>query len=102
MKKIDLNNLPKGYKVFDVADYLKTEKDISGFLEACFEEGGDDPAYMSRAFNAVARARGMAKLAKKAGLTQSFLRNAFSNTATLDFPTILKVINALGLKLKMA
>ena len=100
MKKIDLNNLPKGYTVFDAADYLKTEEDIAYFLEAAFED--NDPVYMAKALNTVARARGMTKLAKKAGLTQSFLRNAFSNTATLDFPTILKVINALGLKLKMA
>ena len=100
MKKIDLNNLPKGYTVFDAADYLKTEEDIAYFFEAAFED--NDPVYMAKALNTVARARGMTKLAKKAGLTQSSLRNAFSNTATLDFPTILKVINALGLKLKMA
>lgn len=102
MKKIDLNNLPKGYKVFDVADYLKTERDIAGFLEACFEEGGDDPAYIAKALGAVARARGITKISKKTGLTRATLYNALSKTGNPEFATILKVINALGLKLKLA
>jgi probable addiction module antidote protein len=63
--------LPKGFKKLDIADYLKTEDDIAGFLKACFEEAGDDPAYIADALGVAARARGMTALAKEAGVTRS-------------------------------
>ncbi|MEI6730605.1 MAG: addiction module antidote protein [Pseudomonadota bacterium] len=101
MKNIDLNNLPKGYTVFDAADYIKNEDEISGFLKAALEEGEDDPAYIAEILGAVARARGMTKVAKKAGLSRSALYNALSKNGNPEFATILKVISALGLKLKV-
>jgi hypothetical protein len=39
------------------ADDLKTEQDIAAFLEAAAEEGGNDPAFMARGLDVVARAR---------------------------------------------
>ena len=100
MKKIDLNNLPKGYKVFDAADYLETEEDIAYFLEAACED--NDPVHISRALAAVARARGMSKIARKSGVSRATLYNALSVVGTPDFTTIVKVIGALGLKLRIA
>lgn len=44
---------------YDTADYLKSEEDIAAYLEAVMEEGGDDPAYISRALGVVARAKGI-------------------------------------------
>jgi len=94
--------LPKGYTVFDAADYLKTEESISGFLEAALEEGGNDPEYIAHTLGIAARARGMTKVAKKAGLSRATLYNALSKKGNPEFSTILKVIGALGLKLKLA
>src|SRR4051812_18909922 len=34
---------------YDVADYLKSEKDMAAYLEACFEEAGDDAAFIAAA-----------------------------------------------------
>lgn len=42
---------------YDAADGLKTEKDITAFLEAADEEGENDPAFMARVFDVVTRAR---------------------------------------------
>lgn len=42
---------------FDAVNYLKTEKDLARFLEACLDEGGDDPAFMAKARRDIARAR---------------------------------------------
>jgi probable addiction module antidote protein len=39
---------------YDTADYLKTEEDITAFVEAIMEEGGDDLAYIAHALGAVA------------------------------------------------
>lgn len=44
---------------YDSADYLKTEEDCAAYLEAATEEGGDDPAFMARAHDVVARARSL-------------------------------------------
>ena len=54
---------------WDSAEHLKTEEDIQLYLEACLEEGGDDPAFIVHALGVVARARNMSRLVKDTGLT---------------------------------
>ena len=49
---------------FDPADYLKTEEDIALYMEAVMEEGGDDPAYVARAQETVARARALHRVVR--------------------------------------
>lgn len=41
---------------YDTADYLETEADIAAYLEAVVEGSEDDPACITRAMEAVARA----------------------------------------------
>ena len=53
----------------------------------------------SHALGNIARARGMAKLAKDAGLTREGLYKALNKDSNPSFGTILKVMKALGLKL---
>lgn len=62
-------------KPWDVVDHLKTEEDRIRYLEACFEE--NDPALIAAALGDVARARGLAGLARKTGLTREGLYKAF-------------------------
>ena len=90
------------YTTFDAADYLKTERDIAGFLTACFAEAGDDPAYIAHALGVVARARGMGKLAKQAGVTRAALYQSLSKKGNPELGTVMKIINAFGLKLSVA
>ncbi len=85
---------------WDSAELLATEKDISAYLNACFEDYADDPAMIAHAFGVVARARGMSKVAKKAGLTREGLYRALSAEGNPEFSTILKVANALGVRLR--
>lgn len=42
---------------FDPVDHLKTEEDMALYLEACLQEGGDDPAFIAAAHRDIARAR---------------------------------------------
>lgn len=84
---------------YDTADYLKTEEDMALYLEACFEEAGDDSAFIAKALGTIARARGMTQLAKDTGLGREGLYKALSADGNPSFATILKVINALGLRL---
>ena len=85
---------------YDVADYLQSEEDMAAYLEACFEEGGEDAAFIAAALGDVARAYGMARLAKATGLTREGLYKTLSKDGNPSFSAILKVIKALGLKLK--
>jgi probable addiction module antidote protein len=92
-KKIKIKNLPK----FDVVDYLKTEKDIAGYLSAVLEDG--DPALFVAAIGDIARAKGMSEIAKKSGVTREALYRALKVEARPRFETVSKVIHALGMKL---
>lgn len=84
---------------YDSADYLKTEEDITAYMEAVMEEGGDDPAFVAHALGAVARARNMSQLARDTGMTREGLYKALSGQGNPSFATVMKVAQALGLKL---
>jgi probable addiction module antidote protein len=51
--------MKQGFKNYDVADYLANEEDMAAYLEACFEEAGDDAAMIAAALGDIARAKGM-------------------------------------------
>jgi probable addiction module antidote protein len=85
---------------WDAANHLKTNKDIIEYLEAVLEEG--DPGLVAAALGDVARARGMSKIAKAAGLGRESLYKALSAEGNPEFATVLKVIYSLGLKLHVA
>jgi probable addiction module antidote protein len=95
MKKIKISDLPK----FDVLDYLKTEKDIAGYLNAVLEDG--DPALFVAAIGDISRAKGMSAIAKKSGVTRESLYRALKIEARPRFETVTKVIHALGMKLSV-
>src|SRR5215469_13046559 len=82
------------------AEHIKTEKDVAEYLDAAFEDG--DPAVIAAMLGHVARSEGMAKVAKKAGLGRESLYKALSKDGNPKIGTVLKVVHALGLKLKIA
>ncbi len=81
---------------WDVAEHLKTEKDMAAYLEAVLEDG--DPALVSAALGDIARAKGMSQIARETGLGRESLYKALSPEGNPEFSTVLKVIRALGLK----
>ncbi|HEY8696403.1 MAG TPA: addiction module antidote protein [Rhizomicrobium sp.] len=85
---------------WDSAAYLKTEQDVAEYLEAVFEVG--DPALITHALGIIARSKGMAKIAKKAGLGRESLYKSLSKGGNPEFLTVLKVVQALGYKLHLA
>jgi probable addiction module antidote protein len=88
------------FKTYDVADYLKSEEDMALYLEACFEEAGDDAAFIATALGDIARAKGMSDIAAATGLTREGLYRTLSKDGNPSFSAILKVMKALGLKVK--
>lgn len=84
---------------WDAADYLEEEEDIVAYLEAAFEDG--DPQLIAAALGDVARSRGMTKFASKTGLGRESLYKALSLDGNPALATVLKVIQALGLQLRV-
>ena len=71
---------------------------MAAYLDACMEEAGDDAACIAAALGDIARARGMAQLAKDTGISREGLYKALSSDGNPSLATVLKVVRALGLK----
>jgi probable addiction module antidote protein len=93
--KLKIKTIP-----WDSAAYLKSDKDIAHYLEAVFEDS--DPTLIAAALGDIARAKGMARIARAAGLGRESLYKALSTDGNPEFATVLKVMRALGLRLKVA
>ena len=84
---------------YDVAEHLRTPEEMAAYLEVCLEEADGNAAFVAKALGDIARAKGMAQVARDAGISRESLYKALSGERSPDFDTILKVIGALGLKL---
>jgi probable addiction module antidote protein len=87
-------------KRWDPAEYLRNEKAIVAYLEAALDDG--DPGLVAAALGDIARVRGMSKVARKAGLGRESLYKALSAEGNPEFATVLRVVEALGLRLHAA
>ncbi len=85
---------------YDPAEHLRTPDEMAAYLEACFEEADGDAAFIAKALGDIARAKGMSQIAREAGLSRESLYKALSGERIPNFDTILKVVRALGLKLR--
>ena len=85
---------------FDVVDYLDSEEAIQEYFRQVMEDGDSDE--IIRALGHIARARGIAQLAKDTGLGRESLYKTLSEGAKPRFDTILRVTQAHGLKLTVA
>ena len=79
---------------FDIAEYLDTEELREGYLELVAKDGTQEE--LLRAINAVARARGMTKTAKEAGITRDGLYKALAPEANPAFSTVFNILHAIG------
>ena len=81
----------------DAARYLTDDVAVAEYMTAVLET--EDPDLLLLALGDVARARGMAQVAKDAGLGRESLYKALSPGAKPRFDTVLKVAKALGVRL---
>ncbi len=85
------------YAPFDAADYLSDDATIAEYLTAALED--PNPNVFLTAVRDVARARGMAQLAKDTGLGRESLYKALTPGAKPRYDTVLRLLNALGVQL---
>ena len=50
---------------YDGAEHLRTPEEMAAYLEACLEEANGDAAFIAKALGDIARAKGMAQVARK-------------------------------------
>jgi probable addiction module antidote protein len=81
---------------FDAARYLDSDEAIAEYMTAVLE--ADDPDLLLLALGDVARAKGMAQVAKDAGLGRESLYKALTPGAKPRFDTVMKVARALGVR----
>jgi probable addiction module antidote protein len=84
---------------YDVAEHLRTPEEMQAYLDACIEEAPNDAAFIAKALGDIARAKGMSQVARDSGLSRESLYKALSGERSPDFDTILRVMNALGVRL---
>ena len=82
---------------FDITEYLDSEEAIAEYLTQVLEDGDNDE--FIRAIGHVAKARGMAQIAKETGLGRESLYKAFRPDAKPRFETVMKVLRALKMQL---
>jgi probable addiction module antidote protein len=88
---------------FDAAEYLEDDQAIAEYLEEAMKIAMEDsdPSFLAHALGTVARARGMSQIARDAGLSRESLYKALGADGNPEFGTVLKVLQALGLKLSI-
>ena len=87
MKKQKLHN-------YDPATALDSPEAIAVFMADALESG--DATYIAKAMGVVARAKGMAELARETGLSREQLYRSFSERGNPTLKTLLAVSKALG------
>lgn len=84
---------------FDASDYLDSEEMIAEYLTVALED--ENPDVFLAAIADVAKARGISAIALSTGLGRESLYKALAPGAKPRYDTILKVLNSLGVKLKV-
>jgi probable addiction module antidote protein len=85
--------------VFDASKYLKDAASQRAILEDAID--GSHTTYIAHELGIVAKAQGMAKVAKKVGVTREGLYKSLSKDGDPRLSTFLGVLKALGFKLKL-
>ena len=84
------------YRPFDAAGYLDNDAVVAEYLSAAAED--PNPEVFVAALGDVAKARGMAQIAKDAGLGRESLYKTLSAGAHPRFETVNSILHALGVK----
>lgn len=81
---------------FDLADFIKTDEDAENALKAAFLEDPGDCSLICDVIGDIARARGMTKISKEAGLDREDCKE-FTPNGNPSIKTFFKLCAALGI-----
>ena len=84
---------------WDMAEYIKTRKDVIAHLEAALAE--NDIPFLLSVVGDIARSEGMTKIARSLGMSREGLYRSLSPSGRPSFETVVKLLNLLGLRLSV-
>jgi probable addiction module antidote protein len=82
---------------FDASEYLDNEEVIAEYLAAALED--PNPDVFLHAVADVAKARGISRVAKDAGLGRESLYKALAPGAKIRYDTVRRLLHSLGVRL---
>ena len=82
---------------WDPSEHLQTKEEMAHYLEAALEDG--ESSLIAAALGDIARSKGMASIAEATGLGRESLYKSLSENGNPELATVLKVVDALGLRL---
>ena len=88
------------YALYDSAEILTSLGDAALYLELVLEEEGEDPAAIAQALGVIARSGNISELARRVGMSREGLYKALSAGGNPSFATIMKVMRALGVRVR--
>ena len=85
---------------WDASEFLDSDESIAAYLNAAFEDG--DPGFIAASIGHVAKAKGMSQIARESGLSRENLYRALSGNGNPELSTMTKVMQALGMRIRIA
>jgi probable addiction module antidote protein len=82
---------------FDVSEYLESDEMMAEYLTLTLED--ENPEVFVAALGDVAKARGMAQIAKDTGLSRESLYKSLRSGSKVRYETVQKILKALNVKL---
>ena len=86
---------------YDVAEELRTPAEMAAYIDAWLTMAPDDARGIARALGDVARAYGMSKIAREAGLGRESLYKALSDEGNPSLDTVVRVARAVGMRFRL-
>ena len=87
------------FSKYDPAEVITTKETVIAFLEGALEK--NDPDFLLRTIGHIARSKGMTQIARELGVTRKGLYKSLAPDGNPSFKTVFKLIDLLGLRLKM-
>jgi len=87
------------FSKWDPAELITTKERVIAFLEEALEE--NDPDFLLETIGHIARSKGMAQIARELNLDRVGLYKSLAPNGNPSFKTVFKLLDLLGLRLKM-
>ncbi len=91
--------MTQGLRRFDASEYIDDDEGARIFLEDAMESS--NAAVIAGAIGAVAKYKGMTAIARETGMSRESLYRALSGDGNPQLSTVLKVLEAMGMKLSV-
>jgi len=84
---------------YDPADYINSKEDVAALLCVALEE--NNPDFLLRAVEYIARSKGMAQIARELKLDRKGLYNSLAPDGNPSFKTVYRLLDNLGYQLSI-